>query len=107
MSGMNAASEVAELRTLIRHHEHQYYVLDNPEVTDSEYDQLVRRLQKLEEEHPELLTADSPTQRVGGRPKEGFQKIAHSSAMLSLDNALDPEELRAFDARVRELLGGE
>ena len=79
---MNAASEVAELRTLIRHHEHQYYVLDNPEVTDSEYDQLVRRLQKLEEEHPELLTADSPTQRVGGRPKEGFQKIAHSSAML-------------------------
>src|SRR3954454_18035201 len=107
MSGTPAGSEVDELRSLIRHHEHQYYVLDNPEVSDAEYDALMRRLQSLEAENPSLLTPDSPTQRVGGKPREGFQKVAHSSAMLSLDNALDPEELRAFDARVRELLGGE
>ncbi|HXJ38729.1 MAG TPA: NAD-dependent DNA ligase LigA, partial [Bryobacteraceae bacterium] len=107
MPGINPASQVDELHRLIRHHEHQYYVLDNPDVTDAEYDALVRQLQQLETEHPELLTPDSPTQRVGGKPREGFQKIAHSSAMLSLDNALDPEELRAFDVRVRELLAGE
>src|SRR4051812_38221202 len=107
MSGTSPASEVDELRRQIRHHEHQYYVLDNPEVSDAEYDGLMRRLQKLETDYPDLLTPDSPTQRVGGKPREGFQKIAHSSAMLSLDNALDAGELRAFDARIRELLGGE
>ena len=82
-------------------------MLDQPEISDAEYDRLMRELQKLEQEHPELLTPDSPTQRVGGRPREGFQKVAHSSAMLSLDNALDEAEMIAFDARVRELLAGE
>jgi DNA ligase (NAD+) len=101
-----APLRAAELRATIRHHERQYYVLDNPEITDGEYDALVRELQAIETAHPELLTPDSPTQRVGGKPREGFRKVAHSSAMLSLDNALDEPELRAFDARVRELLGG-
>ena len=99
--------EADQLREAIRHHEHQYYVLDKPEISDSEYDNLMRRLQTIEQEHPELVTADSPTVRVGGKPREGFQKVRHSSPMLSLDNALDEAELRAFDARVRDLLGGE
>jgi DNA ligase (NAD+) len=100
------AKQAEALRATIRHHEHQYYVLDQPEVTDAEYDDLVRQLQQLEAEHPELITPDSPTQRVGGKPREGFQKLPHSSAMLSLDNALDEGELRAFDNRVRDLLAG-
>jgi DNA ligase (NAD+) len=98
--------DAERLREEIRHHEYQYYVLDQPEISDVEYDALMRRLQKIEEEHPELTTPDSPTQRVGGKAREGFQKVAHSSQMLSLDNALDEGELRAFDARVRDLLGG-
>jgi DNA ligase (NAD+) len=93
------------LRQTIRHHERQYYVLDSPEIADAEYDALVRELQALENQHPELITPESPTQRVGGKAREGFSKIPHRSAMLSLDNALDESELRAFDARVRELLG--
>ncbi len=99
--------EAETLRETIRHHEHQYYVLDQPEITDAEYDALVRSLQKIETEHPEVITPDSPTQRVGGKTREGFQKIPHSSPMLSLDNALDEAELRAFDSRVKELLSGE
>ena len=98
--------EVEKLREELRRHEHLYYVLDKPEISDAEYDALMRRLQELEVQHPELATADSPTQRVGGKPREGFVKVRHSSAMLSLDNALNEEELRAFDRRVRELLGG-
>ncbi len=104
---MSVQEQVHQLRETVRHHEHQYYVLDAPDISDAEYDVLVRELQALETRHPELVTADSPTQRVGGKPREGFVKMAHSSAMLSLDNALDETELRAFDARVRELLGGE
>jgi DNA ligase (NAD+) len=100
------AKQAVALRETICHHEHRYYVLDQPEITDAEYDELVRKLQALENEHPELLTPDSPTQRVGGQPREGFQKLPHSSPMLSLDNALNEAELRAFDVRVRELLGG-
>jgi DNA ligase (NAD+) len=99
--------EAEQLREAIRHHEHQYYVLDQPEISDSEYDALIRELQAFEKEHPDIITPDSPTQRVGGKPREGFQKTPHSSPMLSLDNALDEAELRAFDARVREWLGGE
>ncbi len=99
-------AQAEALREEIRHHEYQYYVLDQPEISDAQYDGLMRRLQKIEEEHPELATPDSPTQRVGGKPREGFQKVPHSSQMLSLDNALDEEELRAFDGRVRDLLGG-
>ncbi|MGA2714651.1 MAG: NAD-dependent DNA ligase LigA [Bryobacteraceae bacterium] len=98
--------EAEKLREEIRHHEHQYYVLDQPEISDAEYDVLIRRLQAIEQQHPELATPDSPTQRVGGKPREGFQKAIHSSPMMSLDNALDEEELRAFDSRVRDLLGG-
>src|SRR5258708_2068141 len=98
--------QIEQLREELRHHEHQYYVLDDPEITDAEYDALLRRLQALEAQHPELLTADSPTQRVGGKPREGFIKVRHSSPMLSLDNARNETELREFDRRVRELLGG-
>jgi DNA ligase (NAD+) len=96
---------IEALRNKLRHHEYQYYVLDAPEVTDAEYDALMRELKALEEAHPDLVTLDSPTQRVGGKPREGFVKIAHSSPMLSLDNALGEDELRDFDRRVRGLLG--
>ena len=99
--------EAEKLRAALRHHEYQYYVLDQPEISDTEYDELMRRLQALEREFPALATPDSPTRRVGGKPREGFQKLAHSSPMLSLDNALDEAELRAFDARVKELLGSQ
>ncbi|HEV2448150.1 MAG TPA: NAD-dependent DNA ligase LigA [Candidatus Sulfopaludibacter sp.] len=100
------ANEIARLRDELRRHEHLYYVLDKPEISDAEYDALMRRLQELEAQHPELLTPDSPSQRVGGKPREGFVKVAHSSQMLSLDNALNEGEFRDFDRRVRELLGG-
>jgi DNA ligase (NAD+) len=100
------ALQIEQLSEVLRHHEHQYYVLDAPEITDAEYDALMRRLQALETQHPELLTPDSPTQRVGGKPREGFVKVLHSSPLLSLDNALNEAELRDFDRRVRDLLGG-
>src|SRR3954447_10024796 len=103
----DSAREIEKLREELRRHEHLYYVLDQPEITDAEYDALMRRLQELETENPELASPDSPTQRVGGKPREGFAKIEHSSAMLSLDNALNEAELRDFDRRVRELLGGD
>ncbi len=98
--------EIEQLREELRRHEHLYYVADAPEITDAEYDALMRRLQALEEQHPELVTPDSPSQRVGGKPREGFVKVRHSVPMLSLDNALNEKELRDFDRRVRELLGG-
>lgn len=100
------ASAAEKLAAAIRHHEYLYYVQDQPAITDAEYDALMRRLQQIEQAHPELVTPDSPTQRVGGKPREGFQKVAHSAPMLSLDNALDEAELRAFDGRVKELLQG-
>jgi DNA ligase (NAD+) len=98
---------IDHLRREIEHHEYQYYVLDQPEITDAEYDALMRELQQLEEQHPELRTPDSPTQRVGGKPREDIAKAPHSSPMLSLDNALNEQELREFDARVRNLLKSE
>ena len=107
MRGKTVDREIEELREALRHHEHLYYVLDQPEITDAEYDVMMRRLQALEAEHPELITPDSPTQRVGGKPREGFVKVPHSSPMLSLDNALNEEELREFDRRVRDLLDGQ
>jgi DNA ligase (NAD+) len=103
----NAEREIEELREKLHRHEHLYYVLDQPEISDAEYDAMMRRLQELERQHPELITPDSLTQRVGGKAREGFVKVAHSSAMLSLDNALNEEEMREFDKRVRDLLGGE
>ena len=99
--------EIEKLREELHRHEHLYYVLDQPEITDAEYDVLMRRLQELEAQNPELITPDSPTQRVGGKPREGFVKVAHSSPMLSLDNALNEGEMREFDRRVRDLLRGE
>ena len=102
----DVASRIAKLRETLRHHERLYYVLDQPAISDAEYDALMRELRDLEAQHPELLTPDSPTQRVGGKPREGFVKVAHSAPMLSLDNALDEAELRDFDRRVRELLRG-
>src|SRR5579885_989810 len=101
------AREIETLRAELRRHEHLYYVLDQPEISDAEYDNLMRRLQALEAQHPELATPDSPTQRVGGKPREGFVKVPHSSPMLSLDNALNEDELREFDTRIRTLLKGE
>jgi DNA ligase (NAD+) len=99
--------EIDTLRETLRRHEHLYYVLDQPEISDAEYDMLMRRLQDLEREHPEFAAPDSPTQRVGGKPREGFQKIPHSAPMLSLDNALNEAELRAWEARVRDGLPGQ
>ncbi len=102
----HVSADVDRLREELRRHEHLYYVLDRPEISDAEYDRLMRRLQEIESEHPDLITPDSPTQRVGGAPREGFVKVAHSSRMLSLDNAFSEGEFRDFDRRVRELLEG-
>jgi DNA ligase (NAD+) len=96
-----------DLRKQLEYHEYLYYVLDRPEISDAEFDGLMRELRDLEDSHPEFRTSDSPTQRVGGRPREGFVKVPHSSPMLSLDNALNEQELREFDARVRALLKAE
>jgi len=100
------AGEIEKLSEELRRHEHLYYVLDQPEITDAEYDALIRKLKALEERHPELAAPDSPTQRVGGKPREGFIKVRHTTPMLSLDNALNEAELRSFDRRVGELLEG-
>jgi DNA ligase (NAD+) len=97
-------AQINSLREEIHHHEHLYYALDAPELTDSQYDVLMNRLKALEAEHPEFLTPDSPTQRVGGKPADGFVKVPHSRPMLSLDNAYNDAELRAWDTRLREAL---
>ena len=97
--------KIEKLRDEIRHHEYRYYVLDDPEISDLEFDRLMHRLQELEREHPELTTPDSPTQRVGGQPAEEFPKVRHSTPMISLDNTYSVEELKDFDRRVRELSG--
>jgi DNA ligase (NAD+) len=99
------AKRAQELRSELRRHEHLYYVLDAPEISDAAYDALMNELKRIEAAHPELLTPDSPTQRVGGKPAEGFQKVSHSRPMLSLDNAYSAEELADWDRRVRELAG--
>ncbi len=105
MSKAATEQKIEKLREKIRHHDDLYYVQDSPEITDAEYDALMRELKALEAEHPELVTPDSPTQRVGGKPKEGFAKIAHSRQMLSLDNVNNEEELRDWDRRAHELAG--
>ena len=96
---------IESLREQIRHHEYRYYVLDDPEISDADFDKLMQQLKDLESAHPELITPDSPTQRVGGKPREGFVKVPHSSPMLSLDNTYGEEELRAWERRVHELSG--
>ena len=99
----SARRRADELRAELRRHEHLYHVLDRPEIGDEEFDALMLELRRIEEEHPELITADSPSQRIGGAPREGVAKASHSSPMLSLDNAFDDAELRDFDRRLREL----
>ena len=98
---------IEKLRDEIRYHEYRYYVLNDPEISDAKFDELMRQLQELEQQHPELITPDSPTQRVGGKPAEEFAKVRHSAPMLSLDNTYSVDELRDFDRRVRELSGRE
>jgi len=96
---------IQELRRLIRHHDERYWILNQPEVTDGEYDGLMNELRALEAAHPELVTPTSPTQRVGGRVAAGFETADHAEPLLSLDNAYSEEDLRAFDDRVRRGLG--
>jgi len=105
MASSAPEKKIESLRDKIRYHEHRYYVLDAPEISDAEFDKLMNELKALEKEHPELITPDSPTQRVGGKPREGFVKVRHSSPMLSLDNAYSEEELRDWEQRVQELSG--
>ncbi|HEV2113158.1 MAG TPA: NAD-dependent DNA ligase LigA [Terriglobales bacterium] len=104
-SARGASERIEALREKIRYHEHRYYVLDDPEISDAEFDLLMQQLKQREAEHPELVTPDSPTQRVGGKPREGFGKVRHSRPMLSLDNTFSEDELRAWDRRVHELSG--
>lgn len=102
---MDPLSRLSELRTRIRHHEERYYVHNDPEISDAQFDALLHELEQLEAEHPDLVTPDSPTQRVAGRPTESFPTVAHLAPMLSLDNAYNDDELRAFDERVRKGAG--
>ncbi len=101
------AARAEELRTLLHHHNYRYYALDRPEIGDAEYDRLFNELKALEAAHPELVTPDSPTQRVGGAVAEGFASVEHRVAMLSLDNAYNAEEIREFEARLQRALPGE
>ncbi len=103
----NVKKEIEELREKLRYHEYRYYVLDDPEISDAAYDRLMNRLKELEEAHPELVTPDSLTVRVGGAPREGFSTVRHARPMLSLDNAFSHEALRDWDRRVREGSGQE
>ncbi|HEV3140738.1 MAG TPA: NAD-dependent DNA ligase LigA, partial [Vicinamibacterales bacterium] len=107
MSATAPEQRIQELRDAIRHHEERYYIHNAPEVSDEEFDRLLHALEQLEAEYPDLVTPDSPTQRVAGRPIEGFETVEHLVPMLSLDNAYNEEELRAFDERVRKGLGAE
>ncbi|MDR0219612.1 MAG: NAD-dependent DNA ligase LigA [Enterobacteriaceae bacterium] len=100
----NIIQKINELRATLRHHEHLYHVMDAPEIPDAEYDRLMRELKSLEEQHPELITADSPTQRVGAAPLTAFEQVRHEIPMLSLDNVFDEESYLAFDKRVRDRL---
>ncbi len=105
-SAKSVANEIEKLRNEIRRHEDLYYIKDSPEISDLEFDQLLEKLQKLELAHPQLITPDSPTQRVGGRPAEGFPEVVHRLPMLSLENSYNIDELRAFDERCRKLAEG-
>src|SRR3954470_16912320 len=101
----DVSTKIVALRDKIRQHEYLYYVLDQPKLSDLDFDKLMQELKSLEALHPELVTPDSPTQRVGGKPREGFTKVRHSSPMLSLDNTYNEEELRDWERRVHELTG--
>lgn len=106
-AAVSVKKEMEELREKLRYHEYRYYVLDEPEISDAAYDRLMERLKELEAAHPELVTPDSPTVRVGGAPREGFQTVRHARPMLSLDNAFSYDALREWDRRVREGSGKE
>lgn len=97
--------DIEELREEIRHHDHLYYVLDKPEILDAEYDRLFRKLEELEAQYPQLISPDSPTQRVGGKPLEKFEEHKHAIPMMSLSNAFDESELYEFDSRIKRALG--
>src|SRR5919199_81266 len=103
----SAAKRAAELRRLIDHHNYLYYVAAKPEISDREFDRLLEELRALESQHPELVTPDSPTQRVGAEPIEGFRTVTHREPMLSIDNTYNPDQLREWDRSIRKLLGGE
>src|SRR6516162_7535167 len=103
----NLAHRAAELRRLIDHHNYQYYVEDRPEISDKEFDLLLKELEKIEADHPELATPDSPTRRVGGQPIDAFKTVTHRLPMLSIGKAFSADELREFDGRVRKALGKE
>ncbi|MBV8495408.1 MAG: NAD-dependent DNA ligase LigA, partial [Gammaproteobacteria bacterium] len=100
----SAAARAAQLRAQIAQHDYRYYVLDDPLVPDAEYDRLMQELRALEQAHPALITADSPTQRVAGTPSTAFGEVVHQVPMLSLDNAFTEEDVRAFDRRIHERL---
>src|SRR6476660_5013056 len=102
---MDPVQRLEELRQEIRRHEELYYQHSAPEISDEEFDRLLHELEKLEADNPDLVTPDSPTQRVAGRPTDGFPTVEHLAQMLSLDNAYNEEELRAFDERVRKGAG--
>ena len=104
MADDSIVQRVAELRRELNYHNHRYYVLDDPVISDYDYDRLLQELRQLEEEHPELVTPDSPTHRIGGEPAEGFVQVEHRHTMLSLGNAFDPESLEAWYKRVKNLL---
>lgn len=107
MMNDSIADQLSALRTEINHHNYLYYALDDPQIPDAEYDRLLRQLQALEQEHPDLITVDSPTQRVGSVPLMAFSQVSHELPMLSLDNAFSHEELAEFNERVQERLGSE
>ncbi|MCO6454008.1 MAG: NAD-dependent DNA ligase LigA [Pirellulaceae bacterium] len=104
---LDVAARIAQLRERIRHHDRLYYVEARPEISDGQYDELMRELRRLEEQHPELIEADSPSQRIGDQPVEHLESVQHRIPMLSIDNVTTPDELRKFDQRTREALGGE
>ena len=95
-------SEIDDLRKILHYHNHRYYVLDDPEITDGEYDDLFRKLLSIEENNPDFITTDSPTQRVGSKPSDKFEKVEHKKRMLSLSNAMNIEELIQFDLRIKK-----
>ena len=105
VENLDIRGRIEDLREAIRYHNRRYYVEDTPEISDAEYDALYKELETLEGEHPELVTPDSPTQRVGGEPLEEFEEVRHAVPMLSLANARKLEDLYEWDARVRRRLG--
>ena len=105
MAPREAIERAAQLRDIIHYHDYRYFVLDDPEISDAEYDRLMRELVELEAAYPELVTPDSPTQRVGAAPLDAFETVRHRTPMMSLANAFDRQELEAFDARLRRILG--